>query len=321
MKFPRWFAVFAALIILAPAMADARAGGGTGSGSRGGKTNQAPPPTQTSPTAKPIERSTTPQQQQQAQPAGPGLSAPAPTGSFFSRHPFFSGMMGGLLGAGLFGLLFGHGFGGELGGFASILGLLLQIALIGGLAYLGVRLYRAWAANHRPRSIGPAYAYTGGAQPMARLSGMLPGSGSASVGTGATAPIAIVESDYHAFESRLGEIQAAYSAGDVGKLRGLATAEMAGYFAEELAANAGRGVENKIEAVKLEQGDLAEAWREGNVEYATVAMRFGLIDYTRRIADGRIVEGNDRLRSEATEIWTFVRDRGGPWLLSAIQQA
>jgi predicted lipid-binding transport protein (Tim44 family) len=327
MKFPRWFAVLAALIVLvpvlAPSLADARAGGGAGSGSRGSRTNQAPPPTQTAPTAKPIERSTTPQQQQQQaqQPPGSGMSAPAPAGpragGFFSSHPFLSGMMGGLLGAGLFGMLFGHGLDGGLGGMASVLGLLLQIALIGGLAFLGLRLYRAWAAN-RARPAAPAYAYAGGAnpqRPMARL-----GSGSASLGTGATSPIAIVESDYHAFEARLGEIQAAYSAGDIGKLRGLATGEMAGYFAEQLAGNAGRGVENKVEAVKLEQGDLAEAWREGGVEYATVAMRFSLLDYTRRLADGRIIEGSDRVRSEATEIWTFVRDRGGPWLLSAIQQ-
>ena len=319
MKFPRWLTVLAALIVLAPAAlapseADARAGGGTGSGSRGSRTNQAPPPTQTAPTAKPIERSTTPQQQQQAQQPGSGLSTPAPAGSFFSRHPFLSGIMGGVLGAGLFGLLLGHGFGGM----AGMLGLLLQIALIGGLVFFGLWLYRAWTANRARPVAAPVPAYAGG--PMARLGGMLPGGG-ASLGTGATAPIAIVESDYHAFEARLGEIQAAYSAGDVGKLRGLATAEMAGYFAEQLAANAGRGVENKVEAVKLEQGDLSEAWREGNVEYATVAMRFSLLDYTRRLADGRIVEGNDRVRTEATEIWTFVRDRGAPWLLSAIQQA
>src|SRR5262245_1771021 len=324
MKFPRWFAVLAAVIflvpVLAPSIADARAGNGTGSGSRGSKTNQAPPPTQTAPTAKPIERSTTPQQQaQQAQPP----AGPRP-GGFFSSHPFLSGMMGGLLGAGLFGLLFGHGLGGGLGGMASMLGLLLQIALIGGLVFLGLRFYRAWAAN-RARSGAPAYAYSySGATksgPMAQRNGMLPGSGSASLATGATTPIAIVESDYHAFEARLGEIEAAYSAGDVGKLRGLATAEMARYFAEELAANASRGVENKVEAVKLEQGDLSEAWREGDLEYATVAMRFSMIDYTRRLADGGIVAGSDRVRSEATEIWTFVRDRGGPWLLSAIQQA
>jgi predicted lipid-binding transport protein (Tim44 family) len=329
-KFPRWFAVLAALIVLAPvlapSMADARAGGGTGSGSRGSRTNQAPPPTQTAPTAKPIERSNTPPTQQQAQRPDSGLSAPAPAaGGFFSRHPFLSGLMGGLLGAGLFGLLFGGGFGGGLGGMAGLLGLLLQVALIGGLAFFGLRLYRAWAAS-RGRPGAPAYGYAGAgpmrgtnqAQPMARLGGVLPGS--ATAGMGASAPLAIVESDYHAFEARLGEIQAAYSAGDVGRLRGLATAEMAGYFTEQLTANARRGVENKVEAVKLEQGDLSEAWREGNVEYATVAMRFSLIDYTRRLADGRIVEGNDRVRSEATEIWTFARDRGGPWLLSAIQQ-
>ena len=36
-------------------------------------------------------------------------------------------------------------------------------------------------------------------------------------------------------------------------------------------------------------------------------------------ASGRIVEGGER--SEVTELWTFVRARGGNWLLSAIQQA
>jgi predicted lipid-binding transport protein (Tim44 family) len=45
-----------------------------------------------------------------------------------------------------------------------------------------------------------------------------------------------------------------------------------------------------------------------------------MIDVTRRIADGRIVDGNDRDRTEATEVWTFLRSRGGKWILSAIQQ-
>jgi predicted lipid-binding transport protein (Tim44 family) len=152
------------------------------------------------------------------------------------------------------------------------------------------------------------------AQPMARLGGPV------ATRPVATQPIAIVEADLNAFETRLGEIQAAYGAGAIGRQRGLATAEMAGYFAEQLAGNAARGVENKVEAVKLEQGDLSEAWREGGVEYATVAMRFSLIDFTRRLGDGRIVEGSDRARTQATELWTFVRDPGRPWLLSAIQQ-
>ena len=38
------------------------------------------------------------------------------------------GLAAGFLGAGLFGMLFGHGFLGGMGGFASFLGLLIQVA-------------------------------------------------------------------------------------------------------------------------------------------------------------------------------------------------
>jgi predicted lipid-binding transport protein (Tim44 family) len=35
-------------------------------------------------------------------------------------------------------------------------------------------------------------------------------------------------------------------------------------------------------------------------------------------ASGRTVEGGEQ--STVTEVWTFMRARGGDWLLSAIQQ-
>ena len=138
---------------------------------------------------------------------------------------------------------------------------------------------------------------------------------------GASAQLAIATEDYTAFESLLSEIQTAYGNGDLTRLRGVATPEMLGYFSEQLSGNASRGLENKVEAVKLEQGDLSEAWSEAGLDYATVAMRFSMIDVTRTIADGRIVAGNEHVRTEATEIWTFLRSRGGQWILSAIQQA
>jgi predicted lipid-binding transport protein (Tim44 family) len=94
---------------------------------------------------------------------------------------------------------------------------------------------------------------------------------------------------------------------------------MLSYFSEELTNNASRGVVNKISDVKLLQGDLAEAWREGETDYASVAMRFSLVDKTIDRASGRVVEGSDR-PVEATEVWTFVRPRGANWELSAIQQ-
>jgi predicted lipid-binding transport protein (Tim44 family) len=68
------------------------------------------------------------------------------------------------------------------------------------------------------------------------------------------------------------------------------------------------------------QGDLAEAWREGSTDYATVAMKFSLVDKMVDRSTGRVVEGDDHPQI-VTEVWTFRRERGGNWLLSAIQQA
>jgi predicted lipid-binding transport protein (Tim44 family) len=70
--------------------------------------------------------------------------------------------------------------------------------------------------------------------------------------------------------------------------------------------------------VKLLQGDLAEAWREGASDYATVDMRFSLDDHIVDRDSNRVLSGGP---DEATEIWTFMRTRGGAWLLSAIQQS
>ncbi len=74
---------------------------------------------------------------------------------------------------------------------------------------------------------------------------------------------------------------------------------------------------NRVSDVKLLQGDLAEAWREGDTDYATVAIRYSLNDQMVDRESGRVVEGGP---DEATEVWTFLRARGGHWLVSAIQQ-
>lgn len=330
----RWLAILAALIIavpsLAPSPADARAGSG---GSRGSKSGQAPAPTQTAPTSKPVERSTTPQQQSpSANPAGAAAAGAKP--GFMQRNPFLTGLMGGMLGAGLIGMLMGGGFGAGLGSMAGMLGFLLQLALIGGIVYFAVRWWKSRNGAPQAAFAGAGAGGSMGGNPlsptpapdsMARtglMGGMLggAGAGAASAST-ATQPVEIGAADYDAFGALLINVQAAYSAGDLTKLRTLATPEMLGYFTQDLSANASRGVENKVTDVKLEQGDLSEAWSEGGVDYATVAMRFSMIDVMRNVADGRIVEGNEQVRTEATEIWTFLRSRGGNWILSAIQHA
>jgi predicted lipid-binding transport protein (Tim44 family) len=296
--------------------ADARAGRGGSFGSRGTQTFSAPPSTATSPTARPIERSMT----QPGQPGSIGQRAPStsPLGGFFGRPGFLGGLFAGFLGAGLLGMLFGHGLMGGLGGFASVIGLLLQIALV---VIVGRLIWNWWQRRNQPAlASGPAMRDYMGGSPLGRSFG-LGGGGSGSAASSARASgadeVGLKPDDFNTFERLLGEVQTAYGAEDLGRLRSLATPEMVSYFSDELAANASNGVVNRVSEVKLLQGDLAEAWREGDAEYATVAMRFSLNDTTVDRESGRVVEGGP---DEATEIWTFMRRHNGHWLVSAIQQ-
>jgi predicted lipid-binding transport protein (Tim44 family) len=290
--------------VIAISSADARVGGGFSSGSRGGRSFSAPPSTPTAPgTAQPFNRSF-------SQPGAPNAGSRA-GGGFFNRPG--SGLLGGLaagfLGAGLFGMLFGGGLFSGLGGFSSILGLLLQI----GLIVLVIRLAMSWW--HRRQS-EPAYAGgAGGAGNAAQsnFGGMGFGLGSSS------APLQIQPADYEAFERLLVDIQTAYSNEDMNKLRTLTTPEMATFFNEDIQQNRQRGQVNKVSGTKLLQGDLSEAWREGDTDYASVAMRFSMVDRYVDIASGRLISGSEQ-PVEVTEVWTFVRPRGSDWELSAIQQ-
>lgn len=311
-------AAFAALaMVLAPAIADARPGGRGSSGSRGSRTYEAPAPTQTAPNAaRPMDRTMTPPAQAGASAATAGAAAAGAARPAASRG-FMGGMMGGLLGAGLIGALFGAGLFGGLGGFASILGLLLQVALVVGVVMLVMRLIRG------RRQGQPAYAGATPGQSSANAfarNAAFPAGGGAAAAKPATMPFNPTPADFQAFEQALTAVNAAWSARDAAALQRLSTPEMARHFAEDHAALQARGWHNETRDVKLEQGDLSEAWHENGQDYATVAMRFSLIDVTRRVADGAVVEGDPAQRITATELWTFVRPTGGAWLLAAIQQ-
>jgi predicted lipid-binding transport protein (Tim44 family) len=289
--------------------AAARPGVGGSFGSRGGRTFSAPSGTTTAPSVAPIQRSITSPNQ--------GLSYPSTTnsGGFFSGG-FGRGLLGGLVGAGLIGMLFGNGFGGGLGGGMSFIGLLLQI----GLLFLLFKVVMGFLHNRGPAAQGAGFS-RGPAQ-----SGPLPFSGGG--GFGASAPrsvkLELGPEDFGAFEQKLSQIQQAYGAEDLPALRALATPEIASYFSEEINANARKGIVNKVSNVTFLQGDLAEAWREPDREYASVAIRFSLIDIMVDRATGKIVSGDPVTPEQVTEVWTFARRPGGAardWVLSAIQQA
>jgi len=300
----------AGLALIAADFAEARLGGGRSFGSRGTRTYTAPPATNTAPKAAPVERSMTqkgtPAAAQSAQPGGAAAAA----------QPSRFGGMRGLLMGGLFAVALGSIFG--FGALASVMGFLLQFALIGGIIYLAFSFFRS---RSQP-AVAPASAR--GTSGSAR--GNTPDRQTFAANGRAAAPtsaLAIGQEDLDSFERLLGEIQTAYGREDTDELGAKTTPEMLSYFSKELYDNEKQGVRNEVSGVKLLQGDLSEAWRENGSDYATVALRYALIDATVDRATGSVVSGDQAQATEATELWTFRRDdraRADGWQLSAIQQ-
>jgi predicted lipid-binding transport protein (Tim44 family) len=301
------FAILTALVLIA-SDADARPGRGTSMGSRGTRSFTTTAPTPTAPTGGSSLNRTMAQPGQTT-----GVTSRGLFGGYFNRPGLFGGLLGGFLGAGLLGLLFGHGLFGGMGGIGSVFGLLLQIILVVFVARL---IWGWWQRRQMP-------AYAGAPMPPHGLASSYEGQGGHAGASSGAAPggsITLGPADYDTFERLLGEIEIAYGGEDLNALRQHATPEMVSYLADELAQNTSNGVVNRISDVKLLQGDLAEAWREGDTEYATVAMRYGLRDTYVDRASGRVVDGDAERPVEVTELWTFRRNHGGAWLLSAIQQ-
>lgn len=337
--------VVLSLATVAPFATPADAAPRAGFGSRGAKTYQAPPATTTAPrTASPIERTQAPRP---AQPGATGAQAP---GGFMSG--LGGSLVKGLLIGGLIGMLLGGGFGG----LAGILGLILQVALIAGGIFLVMRLIRGrsqqpasatpYGAGPAPSplardGLGPQQNYggpqpggpTGGASGPGLTGGLLGSLGGLGRPMGApqAAPLQTAEphddiglgpQDFESFEKILADMQTAFARADYEALRDVTTIEAFNDLTAQREEMRRQGLTSEIRDVKLLQGDLAEAWREGNEEYATVAMRFEMIDVTRD-ASGRVVEGDPERPTELTQVWTFYRQRHGaetlPWVLSAMQ--
>lgn len=327
-----------AVSVITVDMAEARRAGG-GLGSRGTRTFDAPAATRTAPQpAAPINRTMTPGTPQNNSATRPQNQA-TPAAPAQQRRGLFGGMAGGLMGGLLMGGLFGMLMGGGFGGMAGFFGMLLQVALIGLLVMLAMRFF----ASRRQQ---PAYAGSAGNNTSSRSNagGNAP-SGSRQGGSGLNIPkmgsmagaaaaaaqqqpsetrgddLGITSQDLDTFQRILGELQTAYANEDYAALRRLSTPEAMSYLAEELSDNATSGVRNDVRNVQLLQGDIAESWREGDLEYATVAMLYSAIDVMRDRNTGKLISGDENNETETTEIWTFVRKAGGEWQVSAIQSA
>jgi predicted lipid-binding transport protein (Tim44 family) len=303
----------AVVMLTVPHDADARRGGSFGS--RGARTYHAPASTQVAPRqTAPVQRSMT---EKSANPAAAQAGRAAPA----QRGGMAKGLIGGLIAGGLIGALLGGGLGSLAG--AGMLMALLQVALIGGAAWFLIRMFR--------RRQSPALAGAhGGAMPSpftstAPRQDFTPapsrGFSAAPVTAAPAQDIAIRDADRQAFERLLIEVQDAFGKEDYARLRERTTPEVMSYFAEELGQNATSGRRNEVIGTELIDAEVSEAWREGTVDYATIAMRYESIDVMRDRSTGAVIEGDAERPTQTTELWTFKRDTDGSWRLSAIQEA
>lgn len=127
--------------------------------------------------------------------------------------------------------------------------------------------------------------------------------------------------DKKSFARLLEEVQCAFSSENYAALRACTTPEVMSYLAEELSQNAVKGLRNDVSGTKLLEAEVAEAWSEGDADYATIAMQYQSIEVLRDRATGDVVEGDPSKPTRTTELWTFIRDSRTLWRLSAIQEA
>ncbi len=308
-----------AVFVMMATPADARRGGSFGS--RGGRTTAAPPPTATAPNqVAPVQRTTT---ERPATPnaapaanARPNMATPGKSGGMIK------GLLGGLVAGGLIAMLMGGGLGALAG--SGLFTALLQAALIGGVIWLALRLFRRrptlatagapGMANAAPFNTNPS---AGTPQPT-NFANTMQGH---SFTQAPSNDIAITMADKEAFERLLGEVQTAFSKEDYAALRACTTPEIMSYLAEELSQNATNGLRNDVSATELLAAEVVEAWNEGDADYATIAMQYHSIDVLRDRVSGAVMQGDPTQPTRTTELWTFVRDSRNPWRLSAIQEA
>ncbi|MDI2113635.1 Tim44 domain-containing protein [Commensalibacter nepenthis] len=331
------------LVDLIP-QAEARAGRGSSMGSRGSRTYSAPSYTRSSPMgAQPMQRTMTrppaaaPSPSNSTPGASPGMAGGAMNRPAQQQAPasggmsnFTKGLIGGAVGAAGYHMLTGSKESNaqqpanqnqqgqneqqqapqqkQSGGFMS---LLIRLIIIGLVVWLVIRFIRRRGAagannnNTAPNNISANRvnpSMNANPQPVQQTN------------------IQLQQEDYVTFQQRLLEVQDAWNRQDLNSLQKITTPEMIAYFNEQLTDLSSQGLHNSTSNVQFVQGDLSEAWAEGNREYATVAMRYSLIDITTDNT-GRVVDGNPNQPVNITELWTFVRATNNKWwLLSAIQQ-
>jgi len=304
--------------------AEARAGGGRSSGSRGSRSFSAPTRPATPSGSTFGQRSTAPPY---AVRTDESLSRLSPYGSLW--RSIGGGLVGGFLGSMLFRSLgfAGSGVHGSTGGWGGpgVLDLLL-IGLIGFVAYQF--FFKRSASRSADRYRGePAYIgdYLRSSPPAPSTA--LPSAPVHNLDQ-QVAQLRVLDPDFDPrrfcddamdFFFRL---QAAWSARALSSLRHCLTDEIAAQIQADIDRLKREGRINRIENIAVRTTELSEVWQEAGQDFATVYFYANCLDYEVEESGNTVVRGSKLEPGKFEEYWTFTRPVGGDiWKLSAITQA
>ena len=301
-------------ILFMTAEADARAGGGRSSGSRGTRSYSQP----AAPSTAPSPYRAAPQQ---ASPASPSpFQQPQPAGGGFLRS-----MAGGLVGGMLGGMLFrSMGFGGAGGMGGGGIGL-FDILLLAGIGYL---IYRFIKAKRQAAQQGGEYAS------YSSLPGTTyevpPQNSIASTQDDLEIGLSHIRQmdagfDENRFTDQVMDIffkiQGAWMNRDLSPVASLLHDDMRRVFQDDIDRLLSEKKVNRLENIAVRSVEICEAWQEQGQDYITALIYANLLDYTTDDATGQVVSGSKTDPVKFEEFWTFTRPVGsGGWKLSAINQ-
>ena len=297
--------------IVLESFADARAGGGRSGGFRGSRSYTAP--SRPSPSQ--------PGQTQQRRDATPAQQPMMPQSGGFMRGLGMA-MLGGFLGSMLFS---GLAHAGGLGGFGGSGFGMVEILLLGGLAYFLYRKFRSPAV-----ASGFGSMQYQNSQPYTDYS---PASAPAQ-----DAPTTNGQIDYRSLtmmdrsfdpnrflksaQDTFFKVQGAWNKQDTAALSALCGRELMQTWEEELSQLRARNQQNRMENIALRESEVSEVWTENGEDFITVRLHANLLDYTVDARTGAVVTGSNADPVEFEEYWTFSRPVGpNSWKLTAVQQA
>lgn len=307
----RVFTVMAAVLFLSITVlevtAEARAGGGRSSGSRGSRSYSRP-----ATSAQPS------QSRQQMAPAPSPFQQSA--GGGFMRS-LAGGMMGGLLGGMLFSSLGFAGAGGMNGG--GGIGL-FEIILIGGLCYLIYRFIKKKREESAPVTINSGYQ-RGTVTPIpTTFEQVAPAVNEVATGIGH-----VRQMDSSFDEARFNDlvmdiffkVQGAWMNRSLDPVAGLLTDDMRQVMQEDVSRLLRDNQVNRLENIAVRKVEIAEVWQESGQDFITALIYANLLDYTTDETSGAVVAGSKTEPVKFEEYWTFTRPVGNnQWRLSAISQ-